>query len=150
MSEKISQYLRLKENNSTYKKFDELCAKAEELGLTLYFDSGVLSISDKDSEYTGIRVVDVENRDYPQYDFPPTMEFLILCDNPKYLEKLKLEREQYAKLAEEKKKEEARLQEERLKKAMQQKAERLAQQKAALEAEEKETLRILKEKYPDP
>jgi hypothetical protein len=42
----MAKKMRLRENHPTMKKLEELITKAEELGLTLDFESGVCTLTD--------------------------------------------------------------------------------------------------------
>lgn len=53
----------LKPHHTTYQKLDKLLALADELGLTLHFQSGVCILNDVDKPNIDFRVEDIEGSD---------------------------------------------------------------------------------------
>lgn len=91
---KLSQYLRLKDSHPTMQKLDKLFALAEELGISIAFNSyGVATVYDSKhgKDLPPFRMQDIDNPDYPMESLPPTLEFQVVYENPKYLEAARLE-----------------------------------------------------------
>ena len=64
-------------------RFEELCAKAEELGLDLMFYGGALVVTDHLSEdRQQYEVIDIEGGDITMDSFPPITEYKIVYDKP--------------------------------------------------------------------
>jgi hypothetical protein len=64
-------------------RFEELCAKAEELGLSLMFYGGALVVTDHLSEdRQQYEVIDIEGGDITMDSFPPITEYKIVYDKP--------------------------------------------------------------------
>lgn len=87
-----SRYLRLKDNHPTMVKLNKLIDLANELGISLTFTRFACSIQDKDCKIPNLRLKDIENdhmsSDRQQIDcFPYEMEFVIIGDNPDYIER---------------------------------------------------------------
>lgn len=98
-SKKIPQFLKLKDNHPTMVKLMKLYDLAEELQLTLSFESGTCSVMDGE---TGLEVMleDIEPN-HMVFGFPHGTEFKLIYENPKYRE------QQDAEYAERRKKEAA-------------------------------------------
>jgi hypothetical protein len=127
----IARRLILKDNHPTMVKLDKLFGLAEELGLSFSFHHYGTSVhdSERDSNLPELIMLDADHQqDEGVMDFPPTLEFKLVYDNPAYLaeqkrlnyelvranlEKKRLEDEAWAKkLAQEKELE--RIKQERL------------------------------------
>jgi hypothetical protein len=64
-------------------RFEELCAKAEELGLDLMFYGGALVVTDHLSkDRQRYEVIDIEGGDITMDSFPPITEYKIVYDKP--------------------------------------------------------------------
>jgi hypothetical protein len=64
-------------------RFEELCAKAEELGLNLMFYGGALVVTDHLSEdKQRYNVLDIEGDSITMDSFPPITEYKIVYDKP--------------------------------------------------------------------
>lgn len=140
-----ARYVRLKDNHSDLEKFYKLFDLAEELEITISFNSfGGPIVSVGDNEY---QMVDSDNSDTNIGTFPYECEVYFIKDNPKYL--------QYQKDLEKKRQEEAaektRQATEAANKAYaaRKEKERIAaeQEKIRIEKKEREELKRLKEKY---
>jgi len=64
--------IRLKENHPAFKAFDKLCAKAEELGIEIHFDSNRTYVYFEGKEYI---LKDIEEENYPMNYFPIALEY---------------------------------------------------------------------------
>lgn len=65
---------RLTENHPTYKKFSQLCAKAEELGLSLQFYHNRCVLTDAEVKDKDFLITEVDDgQDISE--FPPTFEY---------------------------------------------------------------------------
>lgn len=68
--------MKLTENHPTYKKFSELCAKAEELGLHLaFFNAGACVLTDDESKQEFL-INEVDDGQVIE-EFPPTFDYRI-------------------------------------------------------------------------
>ncbi len=128
----------LKDKHPVMEKFNQLCALADDLGLTISFYGHRTRIEDADGHLYDVE--DIENADCPMSDFPPCTEVRLVYDNPAYIafrEKAQAEhrKEQAAKDAADKA--------DRDMKAL---AEKLAREQAKEIAERAEYAK-LKEKY---
>ena len=72
---------RLTSTHSVQARFEELCAKAQELGLDLMFYGGALVVTDHLSEgKQSYNVLDIESVDIAMVNFPPITEYKIVYD----------------------------------------------------------------------
>lgn len=97
MDNKPVRYLRLKDNHPTLQKLDKIFALAEELGIRIDFSShGPAQVYDneRDKSLPVLSLQDIESSDYPMDNFPPTLEFKVIYQNPAYLEACRIEEEE--------------------------------------------------------
>jgi len=137
---KIPQQLRFRDNHPTMVKFDKLCQLADELGISLSFYGSRTIIKDRDNEAsTTVFLEDIETDDCVG-DFPPTLEFKMVRENPEYRAEQDRQAEAYRqeRADREKKEREAAFA-----------AEKVRAEKAAkeLEAKERRQLAELRKKY---
>ena len=72
---------RLTSAHPVQARFEELCAKAQELGLNLEFYGGTLVVTDHLSEgKQSYNVIDIEGVDIAMVNFPPITEYKIVYD----------------------------------------------------------------------
>lgn len=130
-----ARYIRLLEAHPTMIKLSKLIALAEELGLSFTFFNGRAIIEDnqRDKNLPDMFIEDIENNmdgagcDHPMENFPPTTEFKVVYDSPKFLAYQKAENETRALKWK---------QEEAVKKTAQESAKQIKEKK---QLEEKET-----------
>lgn len=98
---KISRYLRCNDNHPTMIKYRQLADLADELGISLYFESGVCIVRDRDrdSRSPDLYLQDIE--DQYVFSFPYDLDYKMIYDNPIYLEDQKKKHEEYVKKKEE-------------------------------------------------
>jgi hypothetical protein len=136
----IPRQLRYKDNHPTMVKFDKICQLADELGIHLSFDGRSTTIEDRDNKTpTYVFLEDIETDDCVN-DFPPSLEFKMVRENPEF-------RAEQERLAEDHRKErDAREKKEREAAFA---AEKARAEKAAkeLEAKERRQLAELRKKY---
>lgn len=73
----MPKQFRLKENHSTFQKFDKLRDMAEEMGIHMSFQSGYCILTDMDKPNIRFYVEDVEGEGQV-WSFPPTNETKII------------------------------------------------------------------------
>ena len=136
----VSQYLRLKDNHPTLKKFEKLCSLAEELGLSINVDSQQIILHDLDQPKIAFLVKDIEDWAALVCAIPPTTEYYIRYENPEYIA---LQAERTKQSAIQRQEKEAK---ELAEKLLRQKAE---QERVAIDLEKKERAQLveLKRKY---
>ena len=143
MSNKIPQYLKLKDNHPTMIKLMKLYDLAEELGISLSFVNHTFFVEDRDRDLNlpVLRMEDIDNGEGVG-DFPPSTEFKVIYQNPAWLKQRNEEQKERWK----KENDERLAKEKALKLEQQKKEERLAKEK---EARERKLLLELKNKYPE-
>ena len=94
---KTARFLRLKDEHPTMVKLNKLYDLAEELGLSLSFESFQTTVFDKDRDEKLPPVIleytDTDSDDKAVGEWPPTFEFVARYENPKYLTEQEAERE---------------------------------------------------------
>lgn len=86
-----ARYKRLGENHPTMIKLGKLFDLAEELGISISYNSnGPAHIYDKDfvDGCTPLSLSDIESPDYPMDSFPCTLEYKVTFQNPEYIQYL--------------------------------------------------------------
>lgn len=131
----------LKDKHPTMQKLQKLMDLADELGLHLSFwgQRTVITDNERDTDLPPLYIEDIESHDGPQ-EFPPSLEFKIVYDNPDYIAHEKAERDRLNRAQEERKRKE----EEARRIAEKKEAERRARE---VEDRERRELARLKEKY---
>lgn len=140
---KIFPYLKLRDNHPTMEKLYKLYELADDLGIHISFGNHrtVVQDNDRDSNLPPLFLEDLESGESVQ-EWPPSVEYKVIYDNPAHLAQQKAEQE-----AREKARDAERLQREE-----KQKAQELAEKEARKRAEEKRDraeLARLKAKYND-
>lgn len=142
-SNKITEYLRLKDNHPTMVKLMKLYDLADELGIHLSFmgHTSIVSDNDRDKNLPDMLIEDIEDGNHIK-EWPPSTEFKVVYKNPAYIQKQKEEQAEYLK---------KKLQEDLAKKQVEETRIRLEQARIAAqkEADERFLLAQLKEKYPN-
>jgi len=130
----------LKDKHPVMEKFNQLCALADDLGITLSFYGHRTHVEDADGNCFDVE--DIENADVPMSDFPPCTEVRLVYDNPAYIALKEKERAEYRKVCEER--------DAAMKAAAEAKeaADKLEREQAK-ERQEREQYAKLKEKYGD-
>jgi hypothetical protein len=145
-TKRAARYLVLKDNHPTMVKLNKLYALAEELGIRINFSSrgcGPATVDDneRDLNLPSLIIEDLDNGEYI-HEWPPTFEFKVYYDNPKYLEEKRQEEEEWHRTRMEREKAER---EERKKKA----AAEAAEKQRSIELAERAELARLKSKYQE-
>ena len=102
MENKVSQYLRMSEKNSTVVKLEKLFALADELKIRLSCDNNHIIVDDEecDKSIEYIQLLPIEQRagDYnEEMSIPPRTEYKLVYENPAYIKQRRLEIEEYQK-----------------------------------------------------
>jgi hypothetical protein len=138
-----SRFLKLKENHPTLIKLEQIFSLMEELQISFDFSNVGMRVTDQSQErFTFFYMEDLEDDHSPMSNLPPTFEYKVLADNPKFLEEQELATKQRLEQAL-KKREEAALKEAEAKK--QEKILHLAERKAAAVSLEKQIKDLEKE-----
>ncbi len=138
MDKPPAKRLILTDKHPVMQKFNQLCALADDLGISLSFYGHRTHIEDADGNCFDVE--DIESSDHPMSDFPPCTEVRLAYDNPKYIALKEKEHAEYRKACEER--------DAAMKAAAEAKlaAENLARAQAKEQAE-REQYAKLKEKY---
>jgi hypothetical protein len=135
-----AEYLRLKENHPLLVKIETIFALMEEYGLSFTMNGNQCFVTSEKDNYSNIQIQDIEYNDCG--NLPPTMEYKVICDNPKYLEEREAE---IAAGREQRRLKEVAEKEERDRKLKEAEIKRLRD----IETSERYMLNLLKKKYPD-
>lgn len=139
---KIGKTLRCRESHPTVQKYIKLSDLAEELGISLAFESGCCIVYDRDRDHNlpPILLEDIEGNDRRIHTFPYEFEYKMVYDNPEYLEAIRKDGEERNR----------KRQEELARKAAEEASKQAAQAKKKaeeLELKERAILAELKRKY---
>jgi hypothetical protein len=117
--EKPSKYFRIKENHPLSIKLDKVMGLMEELGIAISIYGQTLIVEDRDYPSTRFTFVGVDDTSRDVNDFPPTLDYKVIYENPEWIKAWQAELEENRK-----------------------KLEKLRLEKEAAEAAEKERRRL--------